>query len=53
MLKHFESAVEEIPTIIQKLSEMIGNGRLIVFVDDLDRCHADNTIGILEAIKLL
>jgi hypothetical protein len=52
VLKHFESAVDEIPTIKQKLSEMIGDGRLIVFIDDLDRCHVDNTIGILEAIKL-
>jgi len=52
-LEHFESSVKEIPTIRQRLSEMIGEeGRLVVFVDDLDRCHIDNTLEILEAIKL-
>jgi hypothetical protein len=28
------------------------NGRLVVFVDDLDRCLAEKAISVLEAIKL-
>jgi hypothetical protein len=50
--EHFESSIEQIPTISEKLSKMIGEGRLIVFVDDLDRCHVDNALGIMDAIKL-
>jgi len=30
---------------------MIGDGKLIVFIDDLDRCDVDKALGILEAIK--
>ena len=50
--EHFESSIEQTPTISKKLSEMIGEERLIVFVDDLDRCHVDNALGIMEAVKL-
>lgn len=50
--KNFESTIKEIPTIAQKLESMVGNRRLIVFIDDLDRCLIDNVLGILEAIKL-
>lgn len=50
--EHFESSIDQTPTISKKLSEMIGEERLIVFVDDLDRCHVDNALGIMEAVKL-
>lgn len=50
--KHFDSSVEEIPTITQELGKMIGDGRLIVFVDDLDRCLVENSLHILECVKL-
>jgi hypothetical protein len=52
--KHFESSVREIQTIPETLEALIGIGRkLIIFVDDLDRCSIDNTNNILESIKLL
>lgn len=31
---------------------MGNNGRLIIFVDDLDRCEIDNVLDILSAVKL-
>lgn len=49
---HFESTMEAIPTITQTLEKMIGDGRLIVFIDDLDRCMIDNVLNIMEAVKL-
>lgn len=49
---YFESSIKEIETITSELEKMIGNSKLIVFVDDLDRCLVDNALRILEAIKL-
>lgn len=52
--KHFETSVKEIQTLGETLQNIIGeNGRLIVFIDDLDRCSIDNSLEILESIKLL
>jgi hypothetical protein len=35
------------------VKEYVGaKGRLVVFVDDLDRCLPDNAVSVLEAIKL-
>lgn len=40
------------PTITEELTKMVGNvGRLIVMVDDLDRCSINNVLDILGAIK--
>ncbi|MCA9949127.1 MAG: SUMF1/EgtB/PvdO family nonheme iron enzyme [Anaerolineales bacterium] len=40
-------------TFAEAIKEILGeNGRLIVFVDDLDRCLPEKAIEILEAIKL-
>ena len=51
--KMFESSIKEIPTIRNELETAIGdNGRLVVIVDDLDRCLVDNSLKILEAVKL-
>jgi hypothetical protein len=40
-------------TFDQLVREYVGiEGRLVVFVDDLDRCMPENAIQVLEAIKL-
>jgi len=39
-------------TLTQELTKMTKNEKLIVFVDDLDRCSVNNVLDILEAIKL-
>jgi predicted KAP-like P-loop ATPase len=51
--KHFETSVKEIDTLHKTLEDIIGDERLIVFIDDLDRCSIDNTLDILESIKLI
>jgi predicted KAP-like P-loop ATPase len=51
--KNFAGVVNDIPTIKDELEKMIGrNGRLVVFIDDLDRCSIENILKILEAVKL-
>ncbi len=46
-INHFE---EDFPKIIK---EYLGNqGKLLVFVDDLDRCIPENAITVLESLKL-
>ncbi len=47
-MEDFERVFKEAVQLIDKS----GNGRLIVFVDDLDRCLPEKAIEILEAIKL-
>ncbi|MFZ0548350.1 MAG: P-loop NTPase fold protein, partial [Candidatus Promineifilaceae bacterium] len=47
-LKH----MEEFETTFQKAVKLIEGGRLIVFVDDLDRCLPEKAIEVIEAIKL-
>jgi len=50
----FESSVVEVQTIRETLEKLIGfDKKLVVFVDDLDRCSIDNTLEILESIKLM
>ena len=49
---HFKEFVKHISTVRENLEELIGNNRLIVFVDDLDRCNVDNVLNMLEAIKM-
>lgn len=53
ILDYFGSTVENIRTFADTLDEAIGDGKLIIFIDDLDRCSIDNVIDMLEAIKLL
>jgi predicted KAP-like P-loop ATPase len=48
---HFNS-VKNILTITDQLRHMIGNNRLIVFIDDLDRCSYENILNVLEAVKM-
>ena len=49
---HFEELVKHVSTIREDLEELTGNNRLIVFVDDLDRCDISNVLDMLEAIKM-
>jgi predicted KAP-like P-loop ATPase len=50
----FKSSVKEIQAIHTIIENLIGNNKkLIIFVDDLDRCSIDNTLNVLESIKLL
>jgi len=51
--EHFETSVKEIETLNETLEDVIGDGRLIIFIDDLDRCSIDNTLDILESMKLI
>lgn len=50
--KNFDASVKEIPTITEQLEKMLEKRRLVVFVDDLDRCLIENSLRILESIKL-
>lgn len=48
----YEKAIADVKTIQDKLDENIGNnGRLIVFIDDLDRCENENILSILSNVK--
>ncbi len=50
--EHLDNLQNEIPTIKNELENVIGDNRLIIFVDDLDRCLVDNVLSMLEAIKM-
>ena len=39
-------------TIPEKISKLIKNDKLIILIDDLDRCSVDNMLEILESVKM-
>lgn len=49
--KHFEEPPLSAKNISTQISEILGEKRLIIFIDDLDRCHASNILELLETIK--
>ena len=51
-IEHFTELVKHVSTIREDLEEHTNDNRLIVFVDDLDRCIVDNVLDMLEAIKM-
>jgi hypothetical protein len=49
-----EKAVQELPTQLDALkTALAGNGRIVVLIDELDRCHPEYAIALLEAMKLV
>ena len=50
--KHFDSHYNTITTVRRTLTQLIGDRKFIIFIDDLDRCLADNILNMLEAIKM-
>ena len=50
----FSKAVREIKTLTTSLEKMIGeNGKLIILIDELDRCNLESIISVLLSIKIL
>jgi predicted KAP-like P-loop ATPase len=47
-MEEFEATFKEAVSLLDEK----GRGRLIVFVDDLDRCLPEKALEVLEAIKL-
>ncbi|MGZ5541096.1 MAG: KAP family P-loop NTPase fold protein [Bacteroidia bacterium] len=53
LTKYYESINKFEQDFKKLLSHHVGeNGKLIVFIDDLDRCLPENSISILESLKL-
>ena len=52
MIKFIGSQVDDIKTISEKLKDLLDNERLLIFIDDLDRCSIENVLEMLEAMKM-
>ena len=51
--KKFLGRIDTIHDSLEKIvRDKLGDGRMIVVIDDLDRCHADNVLDMMEAIKM-
>ena len=49
--EHFKKPPPSIKDISNQISDMLKGKRLIIFIDDLDRCNASNILELLETIK--
>lgn len=49
-IAHFKDLMEKRKTFRSKLDELVNN-KLVIFIDDLDRCTPENTLSMLENIK--
>lgn len=48
----YSNTISDVKTIHEKLEESIGkDNRLVIFIDDLDRCENENILAILSNIK--
>ena len=48
-INHFE---EDFKQVIDLYTGGTGSGKLVIFIDDLDRCLPENAITVLESLKL-
>ena len=48
---HFDRAISGTKEIEGILKETVGK-KLVIFIDDLDRCSMENTLAMLESMKL-
>ena len=50
--EEFRESFCEIETLIAKKNNLDDNGKIIIFIDDLDRCEPEKAIELLSVIKL-
>ena len=48
---HFKKPPLSIEDISKQIEDLLGGKRLVIFIDDLDRCNASNILELLETIK--
>ena len=48
---HFKKPPPSIEDISKQIEDLLGGKRLVIFIDDLDRCNASNILELLETIK--
>lgn len=49
--EYFTNTVMEIPTLKNKLQKIVTE-KLVIFIDDLDRCNVENVLLMLENLKI-
>ncbi len=50
--KYFEESYDSIRNLREVLEELLGDKKVIILIDDLDRCSYKNMMEIFESIKL-
>ena len=48
---HFKSEYEAPKSVKEVLEEVTAGRKIAIFIDDLDRCTADNVLSVLESVK--
>lgn len=49
---HFTSSYKATTSVKNDLEQLVGDQKIIIFIDDLDRCSADSVLSMLESIKM-
>ena len=52
MQEHFKRGITSVTTLSGELEKAVNGKRLIVFIDDPDRCSLENVLEILDTLKL-